>query len=299
MSNSEDRSIGAKKVFTYLTTAAVICIVIVVLAYTLNFEGPLSGNQNTWGVFGDYIGGVLGPILSFLSLIAVLGALIYQSKELGISTEELRKSSEALTQQSESLKQQNFERTFFELVRLVGDIVKDMDVLKPSLPARVRVAMINSGSAPQEQQPYQGRDCFNFLYKQYKAIYSTRSKGVGESLYRTDIISDSYLEFMNSYQNEVGHYFRTLYRVFKYIDESNVNNKDNYSGIMRAQLSSYELTMLFYNSFHEKGEGFKAYIEEYALLENIDPSLLIVPDVHLHLYDMRAYGDQDLSGCLG
>ena len=68
------------------------------------------------------------------------------------------------------------------------------------------------------------------------------------------------------------HYYRHLYRIFKYIDDANPfiivsEKKYEYSSIVRATLSPYELIMLYYNGFsHPK---FKDLIERYAILNNI------------------------------
>ncbi|ASA23421.1 putative phage abortive infection protein [Paenibacillus donghaensis] len=68
----------------------------------------------------------------------------------------------------------------------------------------------------------------------------------------------------------LGHYFRNLYRIVKLIQDEEFNKapfKDNnekrkYRGILRAQLSSYELIMLFYNIVYSyKGEKFQLLIK--------------------------------------
>lgn len=71
-------------------------------------------------------------------------------------------------------------------------------------------------------------------------------------------------------ENIIGHYYRNLYRIVKLIQnntfDSESQERDNeekrkYRGILRAQLSSFELLMLFYNiSYSEKGKKFKELI---------------------------------------
>ncbi|WP_052414721.1 putative phage abortive infection protein [Paenibacillus sp. FSL R5-0345] len=70
----------------------------------------------------------------------------------------------------------------------------------------------------------------------------------------------------NEYESQIGHYFRNLYRIVKLIQDEKFheneleNNKEKrkYRGILRAQLSSYELLVLFYNLvYSSKGKGFK------------------------------------------
>lgn len=62
------------------------------------------------------------------------------------------------------------------------------------------------------------------------------------------------------YERIIGHYFRNLYRIEKLLSEQGFSFEDrsNYRGIWRAQLSSFELKMLYYNvNFSEKGYKFK------------------------------------------
>jgi hypothetical protein len=59
---------------------------------------------------------------------------------------------------------------------------------------------------------------------------------------------------------------------------------------VRAQLSSFELVMIFYSALTEldKGGKFKALIEKYAMLKSLPRGRLLNPQ-HLELYDDRAY----------
>lgn len=52
-----------------LIWACIIIVAIPVSVYTLNFSShKLSPNPSDWGVFGDYLGGVMNPLLSILNL---------------------------------------------------------------------------------------------------------------------------------------------------------------------------------------------------------------------------------------
>lgn len=45
----------------------------------LNFH--LSKNPEVWGQFGDFVGGVLNPILSFITVVILIITTIYQQKQ--------------------------------------------------------------------------------------------------------------------------------------------------------------------------------------------------------------------------
>jgi hypothetical protein len=55
--------------------AGVFFGLLVVAVYAVHFGSELSGSHERWGQFGEYIGGVLGPLLSFFALIAVVGTM--------------------------------------------------------------------------------------------------------------------------------------------------------------------------------------------------------------------------------
>lgn len=93
---------------------------------------------------------------------------------------------------------------------------------------------------------------------------------------------------------EFDHYFRDLYRIIKFIDESplitDFEDRYQYTSIVRGQLSRYELLWLFYNGLSVYGrDKFKPLIERYALLKNIREDLL-VKETDKDLYAPSAYG---------
>lgn len=71
----------------------------------LNFQ--LSKNPNDWATFGNYVGGVLSPILSFISIL-----LIIKSIEHNQRNEKLR----------------SFESLFFNMISLQKDTLKTMEL---------------------------------------------------------------------------------------------------------------------------------------------------------------------------
>ncbi|MCG3658617.1 putative phage abortive infection protein [Aliarcobacter butzleri] len=94
------------------------------------------------GAFGDFFGGMINPLLTFCTFMALLMTIILQQRELKLSREqvsisvkelgETRKateiSSQALTEQSTSLKLQNFETTFFNMISLHNEIVSNIKI---------------------------------------------------------------------------------------------------------------------------------------------------------------------------
>jgi len=82
-----------------------------------------------------------------------------------------------------------------------------------------------------------------------------------------------------------------LYHLFKFIENSKLDeiDKKKYASLVRAQLSSYEQIILFYNCLHVNGnKKFKPLIEKFGLLNNIDNKLLLRKE-HKAKYIKSAY----------
>jgi hypothetical protein len=104
-----------------------------------------------------------------------------------------------------------------------------------------------------------------------------------------DSLAVAYEKFYAENQHEVGHYFRLLYNIVKFVDRSQIANKKFYTNLVRAQLSADELTLLFWNCLSKWGrEKFKPLIEEYSLLKTLPDRPYLPPDVRRY-YASKAY----------
>jgi hypothetical protein len=226
-------------------SAAVILLIGTLLSYFYNFHGQ-TADQETWGQFGDFVGGVLNPFLAFLAFVLLLATLHLQNRELQNSSRELAKSAEALNLQNEAFALQNFENTFFQMLRRISDLVAQTKFLG-----------------------YEGREAFKQICSLLAAAHARAEKTID----RKATIEEIYKTFYSSTRSELGHYFRSLYHVFTFIDRSHLTDYDKsvYANIVRAQLSMFELTLLFYNGLVGEGEeGFKPLIEKYGILKHVD-----------------------------
>ena len=75
--------------------------------------------------------------------------------------------------------------------------------------------------------------------------------------------------FFETHYIFVGHYFRHLYNIIKFIDKQNRFwiKKKFYTGLIQAQMSAPELYVLFYNGL--KFEKMEEFINKYSLIENL------------------------------
>ncbi len=255
-----------------------VILAIVVVIIWGSFWYFLSNNPDR-GTFGDMFGSV-NALFSGLAFAGVICAILLQMKELSLQRNELKLTRDELKGQkmqmelqNKTLLKQNFENTFFQLLGLHQQILGAIDLI------------VRQGSV------ISGRDCFSKFYDSLKKTWAKEiAKNIGEGKTKEEVLNLVYLKFNNKHQSEFGHYFRSLYHIIKLIDHSDVEDKRLYTNLVRAQLSSYELTLLFYNCLSDLGrEKFKPLVEKYALLKNMPKDLLIDQPYHESLYARSAY----------
>jgi hypothetical protein len=65
----------------FSSSTILISLVVAIWVYRLKFGGVLSDNSSDWSNFGSYMGGIFGPLVSFVTLLAVLKT-VYLQREL-------------------------------------------------------------------------------------------------------------------------------------------------------------------------------------------------------------------------
>jgi len=205
-----------------------------------------------------------------LAFAFVVISVTLQKKEL----EETRKEFKG---QREALENQQFDNKFFQMLNVFNNVVET----------------IKSHSENKR-----------ILFSEVKYINIKFNKFTSQNF----IIE--YEKYNNSQDNSK-YYFLNLYQVLKYIDTyAPTGKKQEYSNILRAQLSKIELIMLFYNCIgvlNISGDNYKKFVERYRFFEHItyndlihfdginnpinthfDNKLLI--DYLVFKYDRNAYG---------
>jgi len=266
------------------------------------------------GQFGDFVGGLIGSIWALAGVIlfyvalteqrndfktnrevlnAQTNALEQQINEFELQREELAETRKVFKIQSETLKRQQFESTFFSLVDLHHEIVKSIDLVsrKPKYTPTEKLTLEIPSAEKQSKitEITTGRDCFVKFRKGFINTYR-RIKREKPDLKEKELINESYLDYYEVHQSDLGHYFRNLYHIFKFIKNAEIEDKKRYTSLVRAQLSNEELFLLFYNCISDLGKDkFMPIIEEFQLLKSLNTSTLIKKDEHLNYYQKGAY----------
>lgn len=246
--------VSIKKASIIIFAIAAIAIMIAIFSYFSVFNGEVSKSQEVWGLFGDFFGGTLNPLLAFLSLVAILYTLLIQARELSHSTK-------ALQDQSEHLQTQAFESTFFSLVAMHNENIRTLDL------------------EDSEEQRVRGRAVFRVLYGRLKDAYEADKRIINTSD-EIKIIRSAYKRFYKKNQKFHGHYLRAVKKLIDYVDHRCSSNKDEYWEVIKAQLSDYELLLVFYHSICESGYVSFEFLKSKFLFENLPEEELLDIDSH-------------------
>lgn len=212
------------------------------------------------GVFGDFFGGVLNPIFTFLTFLGLIVTIVIQRQELKLSRVEYEKTAEALTTQS-------VENTFFNMLDLHHKLTENLKFDLASLTENkyLKKAKQLSPDGSELDLNLEGRAVFDAVLKHLSASAASPSQ-----------TKSRYQAIQDGHNHVLGHYFRNLYQAMKFIDgfdDSVVSRsrKLKYASILRAQLSTKELALLFVNCLEgvcDRGQ-FKNLVIKYSMLEHL------------------------------
>jgi hypothetical protein len=250
------------------------------LAIIYLIKGGFLGVEN--GIFNitqapkiaPFITGFVAPLLTLASMLFVIVTIQSQTK-------------------------QNFVSNFFNMLnlhhKLVDSIKCDIDGLSTSdapsckkdffddLASRIAFDFENIGKDPLQKISYINDSSGKPIYlKPNTEIDVVNKIGI-------ERLIDIYGYYFHIYHSELGHYFRNLYHIVRFVDTQNFSHKfkDQYLSILRAQLSNYELVLLAYNGLHDYGTKFRPMIENYKLLKSINHETRLHPRYERRIIDIE------------
>lgn len=241
------------------------------------------------GTFGDSAG-FFNAIFSALALFAVIYTLWNQ-----ITNDDKEEERYLLTQ---------FRDHCFTLMAMLSEIVNQLKITvgnnqdisfsySTSLPGGIYgnnnphpTPSPNPLTPVQPKLEITGRACFKFVYEEFPGGRNVKqwiANSVGS--HRDAVMSeDNYRSLRKVMGDTFDHYFRTLYRILLFIKESDLSGvkakkcsdiREHCADMLRAQLSTYEMALLYYNGLYPDFRNTsKALFEEFCLFDNLDPLIL-------------------------
>ncbi|MGB5983085.1 MAG: putative phage abortive infection protein [Nonlabens sp.] len=284
----------------YTWMLIVMLIIILIIVWTSFFFWNLETDLEHRAQIGDSFGS-LNALFSALALAGVIVTIILQGRELS----ETRKEFQI---QNKTLSNQRFENTFFNLLNLHHQIVEGIDYEETVQLENKKVWRIAGAQDDSNLvlKTYKGRDVFRLSFEELNDKMSSKlPKGSDRKNPKPNSVLDDinsshkiydeiYSNIYDRWNTDFGHYFRNLYRIVKFVDETtfltkldfevkkneeellflNFKIRYQYVSMLRSQLSDYELDWLFYNCLSSLGKTkFKPLVEKYGLLKNLNKKI--------------------------
>jgi len=266
------------------------------------------------GLFGDQFGAI-NSLFSGMAFAGIIFTILLQRRELS----EARKATNY----------QRFENTFFQLLKLHTETTEQLislqqkgreavnafnEKLKQKDRDFVVFCALQKLSKPQIREI---KDNKSLSRSEYPELELSDVANIEEALKAGTSAFDNYLDSdpamhevkiraaykstAETHIDEFSHYFRNLYRILKFIDDSPLvtdSEKKEYSKFVRSQLSDTELVAIFYNSLTavelsgrtqmELGyPKMTALIKKYDILQNMSPRSILHP-IHQEIFNTNA-----------
>lgn len=204
-----------------------------------------------WGQLGDFAGGMLNPLLSFLALMAVLQTMKATQKETRIAYREQQRQTYVYSKQM-------FDSTFFGMLDAHSKLLEN-----------IRHHRVSGATGREAFELYIREFMHDQLFDQARRFPDDMDDG---------LVRDLVYKECGDHKKALSHYFRNIYWVLKIIDEqlesehssgsmSAYIQKRNYANILRAQFCQAELAMIQINCLGPYGAGLKYYVEKYSVLK--------------------------------
>lgn len=200
---------GAHSGAFFLRVGAIVLAIwaIALIPYLYTFGLTASDANDKWGQFGDYIGGLLNPVLGTLTLFGVLYTVLLQRDVLAVSQRQLTEAMRTERNMRLLSEQSSFESAFFSLSESVSSNAERV---------RLRVATSEHPSPPHLE--YKGQEAFAALIRHFKATYvHPFDAGNYPNEDRATHLRRSAAHLFLERDNEVGPYLRSLADVFTYV----------------------------------------------------------------------------------
>jgi hypothetical protein len=250
--------------------------------YRAQFGPEPSSKQEIWGQFGDFLGGVVNPVVGLITIVLLIMTLRSQQIELREQRDQIAKQgfeqtfNTWLNSYRSAVHQVYFERigkdntTGFSGVRALHELLvvseqerahysKERSEYKISLDPSAFLNGEKTGS----------KDRIRI------SLAAAFKKNVAYFLRNRPLTKHGWKWWRQTYDSNelyIGMLLRTLYTLIRWIDDHDAitwQQKWDYVSIVRARLSTPELIILFFNHHEVRGKNFTAYVERYALLDNL------------------------------
>lgn len=239
-------------------------------ASLFNFEAKIDGAL--FGQFGDVIGGVVGSFWALAGVILFYVGLTEQRKAIQLNETALLKQIDALVIQKEEM---GLLRTEYKMARKVFEQQRDTakEQVKTNAVQQFEsnfYALINIYTHITDQLFGENGDLTK-INADFREKFKSNI-GLNKSfLERHNLAKSLYINIYQENSIKIAHYLKTVYRIFKVIEErTDFSDREKYfyAKIIRSQFTDEELFIIYYNALSSYGSNFRNLILKYNLLKH-------------------------------
>jgi len=244
---------------SYLPSIAGIVAIGLATSYFIFFRGlAVSDEPDAWGQFGDYMGGLLNPLISLFTLLIALSVWKLQKTEL-------LETRKAVTEQGKTAEQQRREQRFFDFLNIYRSTVDSIEF-----------EVITKAGA---YVSLKGKRAFKHLtsrshHNRFFHIVDLFETGDWEKWFATEkiVFAESH---WSSESPILDHYFRVVFTLLQEAEPTLKEDRWRYMKLLRAQLSRDEVNLLAMNLlFDEEGKKMRALVSCYGMLKHMPQNTL-------------------------
>lgn len=275
MKNGDREEAQFKDRVVVLAFVGVAAWAIAVGCYALWFSTHGMSAADKWGQFGDFLGGVVNPIIGLATVILIAISLLTQREELRATQRELKDSNRATSRMA-------FEQSFFAWLNSYHRLLDSVSITDSNLNGRAALVhwqktAFSIGAIGRLVYGYP-RDVIGditpylreALDESIKRIDDPVEERLVQEVFRLTIANYSDVYAQN--RSDLDALFRTIFRLLKWIDDSDMNAEEkwHYVAIVRAQVSWIESYYLLLNCLTARGRHFCRYANTYSFFDNLE-----------------------------
>ncbi|MCK5876459.1 MAG: hypothetical protein KAG43_02390 [Candidatus Marithrix sp.] len=255
-------------------------------------------DRGDWGTLGDYVGGVLNPFFSFLSLLLLLVTIIIHLYELRKTRKTIKKSAKHQKRIAKSQEKINEIQTIHIQIESRKN---SLNATKNSVIVRIPIVVNNIPTDKLINYPHSFEFIFDFFRKKdennnsYQDNYSPlKNKELAQ------IFRNFNNDLLKNYGITLENYISAFFSLLNHIDYVYVNTNSShiknlvtvYVENLRDNLTPYETVIIFYAPIGNN-HWWKGLLEKYEMLKILIHKEHLIPNGHKIYYKSSAFKNDD------
>lgn len=192
------------------------------------------------------LGDTFGAFSALMAAVAAVGAIL------------------ALYEQRAAVQRQMFTATFVGMMERLQHTVQDTDYFV--------VKSVRRGEYVDQtiEKSQSGRNAFYEFSQELRLYIEANLRPDMNYQEKVGLILMLYTDFYSENKDSLGHFFRQVYHIAKFIDDSDDQEAERFSKLLRASLTNAQLLLIAYNSICGEGRvKFCHLISDQSLLHNL------------------------------